>query len=405
MPRMAAHHKRFARLLSIAALVAALMLTLTSASGAWGGDTILVWKVGSPHDGDTPSSILPLGLRREADARGMQIGVEVFAAKGFAAKFAEAVARGGAPDVILFNNLGVMEGITTKLGKFEGIGENPEIRRHFIRVTDAFRLLFGRETGWAYLFDLSPNHGAARALGLRAPQCANGSSEPGGDRQLIEIAPRAATAYVSGDAIGLQPLVDGERSSTSRPPRDPESVGAVRLCGVWGNDKLAFVTAAVSYDSRNTIGTTPLLLVFRKVSSQWRLLTAARDPISTGAFADQAASIAALLSNDGQTGLIPAPATLLSPLSGILLRPPPPGQRFASFTWLSSPSDDVVAEIAEFAYDDDARLFFRRPAGAQSNREVSAGELWSTHGEWRWRVWSVSRTGDVAFSEARGFRH
>jgi hypothetical protein len=59
----------------------------------------------------------------------------------------------------------------------------------------------------------------------------------------------------------------------------------------------------------------------------------------------------------------------------------------------------------EFAYQDDARLFVRRPARPGSEPQISAGQLWTTGGEWNWRVWSVTRAGDVVFSDARTFLH
>jgi hypothetical protein len=74
------------------------------------------------------------------------------------------------------------------------------------------------------------------------------------------------------------------------------------------------------------------------------------------------------------------------------------------FTWRSSRSEDVVAEIAEFAYQGDARLFVRRQSsGARTG--LSAGELWTTGGDWNWRVWSMTRSGDITFSETRSFVH
>jgi hypothetical protein len=65
----------------------------------------------------------------------------------------------------------------------------------------------------------------------------------------------------------------------------------------------------------------------------------------------------------------------------------------------------VIAEIAEFAYSDDARLFVVGSGKPETQSQVSAGQLWTTKGDWSWRVWSISSTGDVTFSEARQFRH
>jgi hypothetical protein len=64
-----------------------------------------------------------------------------------------------------------------------------------------------------------------------------------------------------------------------------------------------------------------------------------------------------------------------------------------------------VAEIVEFAYQDDARLFLRRPVLSESRGQISAGQLWTTRSTWKWRVWSITRTGDVVFSDARTFPH
>ena len=76
-----------------------------------------------------------------------------------------------------------------------------------------------------------------------------------------------------------------------------------------------------------------------------------------------------------------------------------------AFTWQSSPSDDVVGEIAEFGYTDDERLFVASSTRAGGLSEISLGALWTTRREWSWRVWSVSRSGEVVFTESRTFVH
>jgi hypothetical protein len=64
----------------------------------------------------------------------------------------DALRRNTAPDVLGFDNMGVLEGITSALGKFEGIGQMPTIRRDLIQVTGAFDGLLGPARGWTYLF-------------------------------------------------------------------------------------------------------------------------------------------------------------------------------------------------------------------------------------------------------------
>jgi hypothetical protein len=114
---------------------------------------------------------LAFRLREESTRLGYRLSVETFPAQGFATTFFEAVARNDAPDVLVFNNFGVMDGITTGLGRFEGIGRDQTLRQHFVKVTGAFDELLGPERGWTYLFALSPNYTVARMLALQAPQC------------------------------------------------------------------------------------------------------------------------------------------------------------------------------------------------------------------------------------------
>jgi len=391
---------RFVAVATAMAVAGALSLL----SSATAGETIRVWKIGSPDSGDTPPVTVPLSLRQESTRSGFRITVEAFPARGFAAMFFDAVARNAAPDVLAFDNFGVMNGMTTGLGRFDGIGAEPAMRQHFVQVTGAFDQLLGRKYGWTYLFALSPNHAAARALALTAPPCPNGSSGTMLHGELAEIVPRVATAHLEGDAIGVQGYSDPDRLLTPRAGRDNLRVGGLRPCGLWGNERLAVALVNASYEAETTLGHRRVLLVLRKPSFQWRLLVAARDPISTDGFVNDLPRVAAVLAADAQSRALPIPATLLSPASGDFPTPLS-GERFGTFKWRSSPSADVVTEIAEFAYKDDARLFVAPPKRPESRGQLSSGQLWHTGDAWYWRIWSVSRAGDVAFSEARTFRH
>ena len=98
-----------------------------------------------------------------------------------------------------------------------------------------------------------------------------------------------------------------------------------------------------------------------------------------------------------------APAQLLSPENG-QVPIPDAGQRFGNFTWRPSPSANVVAQIVEFAYQNDDRLYFMPTQNDATPDQMSAGSLWHTGSEWKWRVWSISDTGAIAFSDYRTFR-
>lgn len=406
--RPAVQRPRAARLVQLArAAVAActvFAVTLSSTAHDTTEETIRIWTIGSPHKGDTPTSTMPVALAQEAARRGLSVTIEAFPAMGFAATFFEAVARNAAPDILVFNNFGVMDGITTALGRFDGVGHDPTLRQHFVKVTGAFDDLLGPERGWTYLFALSPNHAAARALALGAPRCPNGASKATMHGELEKIVPNVAAAYLKGDDIAVQAYSDPDRLPPLRVSREPIAVRGIRACAVWGNYRFAVASVSASYEANTTLGHALVLLVLRRPLSRWQLLIAARDPISNGEFLSTARGLAARLTSDAGSRVPPIPATLLAPPTGVSPRPSR-GQRFGAFRWQSSPTEDVIAEIGEFAYKDDARLILTRPRTGGSPMEISAGKLWHTGGAWYWRIWSVSRAGDVAFSEARTFVH
>jgi hypothetical protein len=364
--------------------------------------TIRVWKVGSPHTGDIPPTDLPPALAKEVGSRGWRLTVDAFPAQGFAARFMAAASSGSAPDVVAFDNFGIIDGIRTGLGTFDGIGKDSVTRNQLIQVTDAFDELLGPARGWTFLFTSSANHAAARELALRTPRCSSRSSEHG----LALDLPVAgiAAAYLAGDTSVILPHADPERLSGPRRNVEPVTVGQVAVCGGWGNDRLAFVTVNASYQADTKIGHASVLLVFRRTSSVWRLLVAARDPVSNSRFVAALPALSRMLERNAPADPLPIPASLRSPRNG---RFPIPmkGARFGDFEWQPSASENVVADIVEFSYHDDARLVLVPAQNSRAPRRVSAGELWTTRGEWSWRIWSISVSGEVAFSEVRTFVH
>jgi hypothetical protein len=76
------------------------------------------------------------------------------------------------------------------------------------------------------------------------------------------------------------------------------------------------------------------------------------------------------------------------------------GQRFGNFTWRPSASQNVVAEIVEFAYENDPRLFLTLRQTNLTTEQISDEQLWTSLSEWKWRVWSINDAGAVAFSES-----
>ena len=257
---------------------------------------------------------MPPALAREAGSRGWRLSIEAFPAQAFADRFFAADRNGSAPDLLVFDNFGIMNGIITKLGTFVGIGQDPVIRNQLIQVTSSFDELLGPARGWTFLFTSSANYAAARELALRTPRCEDASSA--GSLPTDLAVPEVAAAYLAGDNAGILRHADPERLSGLRPNLEPVTVGGVAVCGGWGNERLAFVTVNASYQADTTIGHASLLLAFRKTSSPWRLLVAARDPVSNRHFVALLPGLSRILARDIPAGPLPTPATLHSPQNG-----------------------------------------------------------------------------------------
>lgn len=361
-----------------------------------------VWRVGSPHLGDTPLPTVPGRFRDRAAALGYRLTVESYPARDFATVFADALQRNAEPDVLTFDNFGVVEGTTTPLGTFEGIGRDEAVRQGMVRVTTVFDDLVGPTRGWAYLLRSSRLFAAAKALAMALVQCP--ASTPGRppNGALQDAVARAAKAYLTDDQVSLQAAADLDRLETRASNTSPLTLGEISTCAVWGNERLMFALSVAAYDGSGALGQVPLLLGLRRQSVEWRVIVAARDPISTGTFMRQLSAVP--VGGGSSTPASVLPASALSPDDG-QFPSPLPGQRFGAFGWHASPSNDVIAEVAEFASDGDARLVLVLPAAPGETRAVSAGALWTTSRAWSWRVWSIGRHGEVAFSESRTFVH
>jgi hypothetical protein len=359
--------------------------------------TLVVWRVGSPHNTDVPSTAVPLRVAETVRRRGFGVVIESFPAGGFAARFHDAVSRGAAPDLLAIDNFGVIEGITTPLGRFDGIRENPDGRGDLLRVTRTLDELIPGGRGWVYLIASSPNYEAARRLAISPPSCSVVMSRrPQGE--LAQLVPRLVTDYLERKVTALAAAADPERLSLPRPAKEDRRVLDVAVCGMWGNRRLAFVQAAATYDGE-AVGQELVLVALRNVGGQWRLLVASRDVISNQQFVQALESLPLSL-DAGDASSVPSAALLLAPPNGQYPKPTA-SERFGWFEWQTSLSTDLIAEVVEFTFGENARLFLTPPGLAELQR-VSAGSLLSG-GDWIWRVWSISRPGEVAFSEARAF--
>jgi hypothetical protein len=179
---------------------------------------------------------------------------------------------------------------------------------------------------------------------------------------------------------------------------------------VSGNQKLAFVSLVGGFwaelrepnpmsDAKHVIdlGRQSILAVLRNQDGNWQLLAITHDPVNTVAQRPMTNPnlFVNSLNQEQLGGITPDPARLLMPDGMYPLRR---GERFGDFIWQPSQSADVIGQVVEFTWGKNTnwgltRLFFL-PA---SENKLSSGHLMSG-GASKWRVWSISKAGDVTFS-------
>jgi hypothetical protein len=112
--------------------------------------------------------------------------------------------------------------------------------------------------------------------------------------------------------------------------------------------------------------------------------------------------ISALLSSNSD-GSATAPAQVITP-DGTY--PKREGNHFGDLIWKPSASPDVIAEVAEFVMTvmrvprEPTRLFFVTPSAGK----LSTGQLFGG-GRFQWRVWSINKNGEIAFSDPRSYTY
>ncbi len=372
---------------------------------------ITVWKVGSPYENGLPDKAISEDLKLRVKSLGCAIRVEVFPAVGFANRFFAAFERHQEPDVLAVEYLGVIYGVTIRPGGYTrwggvwrtpayigGIASTEAISR---ALEDVSGSLAGLDEGpsWEFLLRTSRNYNVVRSLALRPPECGVRRvvpSMPGGLLDLIRPVVRGLGGVAPKDHD------DVDRLNTVIIDPWPSQVGETKVCGYWGTSRLAFVQTDSTYQAADSLGWVTALLIFRKQQGKWGLLAASIDPITNDGFVKEVPKIVARIRKTSAPSVIPRPADLLAPRE----EGPAGSRRISTFRWRPSPSGDVVAEVAEFARNGDARLFVKLMSRDHLRAaQISAEKLPVVHGEWRWRVWSISDWGAVAFSAPKSFTY
>lgn len=379
---------------------------------------IRIWTVGSPHTGALPPAVVPSELRQRAESLGYTIEIKAFRANGFVPQFRQALQDHNEPEILTFDNYGVILGVRTRNGWFEGVDADRQLASSLALVHETLSSL--QQRGWVMLVRSALNYEAARALSMRPPECdAQSATIDPARREIEEKAVFATRAYLACDRSTLSAISDESRLvQQCFLPESEAKVESVKACRVSGNDKLALVSLVGGFSAEtrelNTVfrlrygmdlGQRTILAVLRNQSGTWRVLAITHDPINTWAVAREPITTANTflgLLDRGRSDVITSErARLLTP-DGVYPEPRS-GERFGDFTWQPSPNTEVMGQIVEFMWGKDSnwgmtRLFFL-PA---SESKLSSGYIMSG-GKQIWRVWSITKTGDIAFSEQRSF--
>jgi hypothetical protein len=389
-----------ARILLSAAIVC-LPLSLIPRAAQRSSDIVVhVWKVGSPHRGDTPVPSIPPLLDAEAHRRGFALDMRVFRAKDFASAFFAARITNDEPDILVVDNMGHIEGIMTPLGSFQGIGSDPNVAAVLVRVSDSLKAF--QPGPWEYLVRTSKHYEEAKALATRPIDC--GSSGPEGiGSGFSKTAEQAVIAYFENTPNTFADLVSGDPADTAiHLPHEPRSITDVRVCDGWGNDRIAFVHVIVSFEARDEVGYRTFLAAVASMDDRPRVLMLGNSNSIIPVLQRQAPPF-----QDDAPAAVLQPPIIVTPDDGATaIRMPPASRpmvswknRDAAFSLIEWQYGQGVGEDWEgsgFAFvaanggthSDPASLTIRAPFGVGRQPH-------------RWRIWVVSARGDVARSEWR----
>lgn len=408
---------RGTRIAILASVFVILFLHAPATPAKAAGNLIRIWIVGSPHTGALPPAVVSPELKQRTERLGYTIEVESFRASGFAATFRRALLDHTEPEILTFDNFGVIMGIQTRLGWFEGIDSDRQVASSLAMVHETMTSLQAR--GWVMLVRSAVNYEAARALSMQPADCQISETIDPALLQAQETAVSATRAYLACDRSTLSELSDESRLlQQCMLPQSDTKVASLKVCRISGNDKLAFFSLIGGFSAEtrdpNTVfqvrhgmdlGQHSILAVLRNQSGIWRLLAITHDPLNTWAQIPLTTTdtLVNSLDHESATGIRPEAGRPVTP-NGVYPRPQR-GERFGDFTWEPSQSADVIGQVVEFTWGKGTnwgltRLFF---LPAKENK-VSSGHLMSG-GIQTWRVWTISKSGEIAFSEQHSFLH
>jgi len=392
--------------------LAALVLYPTAADAAQKTieQVIRVWKVGSPHRGEVPDVRMPENLSRKAMELNSRIEIRSMPARDLYGVLTNAVATNDEPDVLVIDNMGLIFGITTQLGRFDGIGRDPKVRVSLLEVSEAFRSL-ATTPGWQFLLKGSRNFARAKALAMMEPDCDPDYGNPGpwtGELKtnVEKTAKIAAAAYFQHDLSTLDAL--GDNRDESEPFKNPTSViSKVKICSGWGNYRLAFVNTVTRFENDQRLGYATLLTVLTNTQGDWKVLSLSTYPIMIRNLQQQPF----VLNTAGDAESRLEPLTLIAPAHNASFRRWPMEER-PLLEW-SRASNGPTLYLVEAQFTNTPRagqtktLWAGRGFNLVSPVDVhgltirSRAVFGAGQQPHRWRIWAIDENGFTVRSDWR----
>ena len=374
-----------------------------------GQGPIVVWKVGSPHRGDTPKRDLPQTLITSAAAKGYDLKLEAFPAQGFAQILFDSFRNHTEPDILAFDNYGIVDGIVTSLGTFAGIGSNRSIRKSLIRVSESFESLQDGNGGWEYLISTSRNFSRARSLALTDLEC-----NPELSRRVSRDIDAAALEEVNAHSLAatkayfwrnqtrLDELSGGKYPDDSlHVPDIASKIHAGRICDLWGNELIAFVNSVVLYENDLSLGKKNMLIVSQRSPSKgWKLNVISEYPSVITDLHKQVPDLSSGRSDDSRK-----PPELLSPPDQARFDKRFPRSALPDLEWTNAGSN-VLIYLVEAQYTSwrsrwSSGSFWVYP-GSRNEKTVKAKAAFGVGAQpHRWRVWAITEGGVTRISSWR----
>ena len=364
--------------------------------------SLRIWKVGDPYSENTPATSLPIALTRGASERDLALEIRTFPARGFAQRFSDALLEGSEPDILAFDNFGVIRGTTTDRGVFEGIGTAPTLNI-LKRVFGSFESLQDGRGGWEYLVTTSRHQNEATALAFHLTGCNVSSSLDGGLSSDVVTAASAATfACNRRDRLVLDDLSGGHYADESlRLPDRDVTVHNLNVCSVWGNQRIAFAHTVASFDDERELGQKEFLSVLHRVDSSWELMLVS-DRVDIVTTLRRAVSLSG---DPSATEPFRAPELVYPPDEAELPRFP----ERSALEWTSSGAG-AIAYLVEWQYGAPPRArttwwsgsqFMLVPPSTSDGTTVETRSFGIGSQPHRWRIWSIDRGGDFLISDWR----